>query len=62
MFLCCTIRSAIAAPAVPASAATFPSTGLLFVGLLVAVVFVVGALTFFPAFALGPLLEHLMLR
>jgi K+-transporting ATPase ATPase A chain len=47
---------------VPASAATFPSTGLLFVVLLVAVVLVVGALTFFPAFALGPLLEHLMLR
>jgi len=47
---------------VPASAATFPSTGLLFVVLLVAVVLVVGALTFFPAFALGPVLEHLMLR
>jgi K+-transporting ATPase ATPase A chain len=47
---------------VPPSAATFPSTGLLFVALLVAVVVVVGALTFFPAFSLGPLLEHLMLR
>jgi K+-transporting ATPase ATPase A chain len=47
---------------VPASAATFPSTGLLFVVLLVTVVLVVGALTFFPAFALGPVLEHLMLR
>ena len=37
---------------------TFPTNGLLFVGLLVAVVIIVGALTFFPALSLGPVLEH----
>src|SRR4051812_24140724 len=37
---------------------TFPTNGGLFVGLLVAVVLIVGALTFFPALSLGPLVEH----
>jgi K+-transporting ATPase ATPase A chain len=37
---------------------TFPTSGALFSGLLVAVVLVVGALTFFPALALGPIAEH----
>ncbi len=46
---------------VPASAATFPTTGILFVFMLISVIFIVGALTFFPVFALGPLLEHLFL-
>jgi potassium-transporting ATPase potassium-binding subunit len=46
---------------VPVSIATFPTTGLLFIIMLVGVVIVVGALTFFPAFTLGPLLEHLLL-
>jgi K+-transporting ATPase ATPase A chain len=46
---------------VPASIATFPTTGPLFVGMLVAVVMIVGALTYFPFFAIGPLLEHLLL-
>lgn len=46
---------------VPVSAATFPTTGLLFVLMLISVIFIVGALTFFPVFALGPLLEHLLL-
>jgi K+-transporting ATPase ATPase A chain len=46
---------------VPAGAATFPTTGVLFVGMVVSVVIVVGALTFFPIFTLGPLLEHLLL-
>lgn len=46
---------------VPAGAATFPTTGALFVLMLISVIFVVGALTFFPVFALGPLLEHLFL-
>ncbi|MCX6841839.1 MAG: potassium-transporting ATPase subunit KdpA [candidate division WOR-3 bacterium] len=46
---------------VPLSIATFPTTGVLFVVMLVAVIIVVGALTYFPVFALGPILEHLML-
>jgi K+-transporting ATPase ATPase A chain len=43
---------------VPASAGTFPTNGPLFVGLLVGVILIVGGLTFFPALALGPLVEH----
>jgi K+-transporting ATPase ATPase A chain len=39
---------------------TFPTDGLLFVGLLVAVILVVGALTFFPALTLGPVVEHVL--
>jgi K+-transporting ATPase ATPase A chain len=46
---------------VPASIATFPTSGGLFVGMLVAVVILVGALTYFPVFSLGPILEHLLL-
>ena len=46
--------------ATPPSAGTFPTTGLLFVGLLVGVVMIVGALTFFPALALGPIAEALI--
>ncbi|MHC2016945.1 potassium-transporting ATPase subunit KdpA [Methylobacterium sp. CM6247] len=44
---------------VPASAGTFPTHGGLFVGLLVGVILIVGGLTFFPALALGPVVEHL---
>ncbi|MCX5568211.1 potassium-transporting ATPase subunit KdpA [Kaistia nematophila] len=44
---------------VPASAGTFPTHGPLFVGLLVGVIVIVGGLTFFPALALGPIVEHL---
>ncbi|VVB48970.1 potassium translocating ATPase, subunit A [Beijerinckiaceae bacterium RH AL1] len=44
---------------VPASVGTFPTTGALFVGLLVGVILIVGGLTFFPALALGPIVEHL---
>ncbi len=47
---------------VPASAGTFPVTTPLFSMLLVAVIVIVGALTFFPAVSLGPILEHLLLR
>ncbi len=47
---------------VPSSIATFPTTGPLFVVVLVGVVLLVGALTYFPAFSLGPILEHLLLR
>jgi K+-transporting ATPase ATPase A chain len=46
---------------VPPSLGTFPTHGPLFVGLLVGTVLIVGALTFFPALALGPIVEHLLL-
>ena len=48
--------------AVPTSAGTLPTHGPLFVGLLVATVIVVGALTFFPALSLGPIVEHLLMQ
>jgi K+-transporting ATPase ATPase A chain len=48
--------------AAPASAGTFPVTGPLFVTLLVSVILIVGALTFFPALALGPIVEHLIMQ
>ncbi|TPJ59953.1 MULTISPECIES: potassium-transporting ATPase subunit KdpA [unclassified Mesorhizobium] len=44
---------------VSASAGTFPTDGPLFVGLLVGVIVIVGGLTFFPALAVGPIIEHL---
>ena len=44
---------------VPASIGTFPTTGGLFVGLLLGVILIIGGLTFFPALALGPIAEHL---
>ncbi len=47
---------------IPASAGTFPTTGTLFVGLLVGVILIVGGLTFFPALALGPIVEHLAMN
>jgi potassium-transporting ATPase potassium-binding subunit len=43
----------------PPSAGTFPTTGGLFVGLVVGVILIIGGLTFFPALALGPIVEHL---
>ena len=46
---------------VPASAGTFPTHGALFIGLLIAVIVIVGGLTFFPVLALGPVVEHLSL-
>ncbi|HKQ03185.1 MAG TPA: potassium-transporting ATPase subunit KdpA [Actinomycetes bacterium] len=45
---------------VPAGPGTFPTHTPLFVGLLVSVVVIVGALTFFPVLALGPIVEHLL--
>jgi K+-transporting ATPase ATPase A chain len=39
---------------------TFPTTGSLFVVLLVGVIIIVGALTFFPALSLGPIVEHFL--
>jgi K+-transporting ATPase ATPase A chain len=47
---------------VPASAGTFPTTGGLFIGLLVGVILIIGGLTFFPALALGPVVEHLAMQ
>jgi K+-transporting ATPase ATPase A chain len=47
---------------VPESAGTFPVTGGLFAGLLVSTILIVGALTFFPALSLGPILEHLLMN
>jgi K+-transporting ATPase ATPase A chain len=46
----------------PASAGTLPTDGPLFVAWLIAVVVMVGALSFLPALALGPIAEHLLLR
>jgi K+-transporting ATPase ATPase A chain len=46
---------------VPESAGTFPVTTPLFTGLLISVILIVGALTFFPALSLGPILEHLLM-
>jgi K+-transporting ATPase ATPase A chain len=46
----------------PPSVGTFPVTSALFTVLLLSVVVIVGALTFFPALSLGPILEHLLLR
>ena len=44
------------------SLGTFPTTGPIFVGLLIGVVIIVGALTYFPALALGPIVEQLLLN
>jgi len=47
--------------AVPAGLGTFPTTGSLFVALLIGVILIVGALTYFPAYSLGPIVEHLLM-
>jgi K+-transporting ATPase ATPase A chain len=46
---------------VPPGLGTFPTTGPLFVALLMGVILIVGALTYFPAYALGPIVEHLLM-
>ncbi|MGK5090777.1 potassium-transporting ATPase subunit KdpA [Deltaproteobacteria bacterium TL4] len=46
---------------IPASAGTFATDGMLFVGLLISVVLIIGALTFFPVLSLGPIVEHLLM-
>jgi len=46
---------------VPPSPGTFPTTGGIFVVLLVGVILIVGALTWFPALALGPIVEHYLM-
>ncbi|HZT57601.1 MAG TPA: potassium-transporting ATPase subunit KdpA, partial [Pyrinomonadaceae bacterium] len=48
--------------AVPPSLGTFPVTSPLFTTLLVSVIVIVGALTFFPALSLGPIVEHLLMN
>jgi K+-transporting ATPase ATPase A chain len=45
---------------VPPGPGTFPTNGVLFTGLLVCIIVVVGALTFFPALSLGPVVEHFL--
>jgi K+-transporting ATPase ATPase A chain len=47
---------------VPPSSGTFPVNTPLFTVLLIGVVLIIGALTFFPALSLGPILEHLLLH
>jgi|SRR5580658_831463 K+-transporting ATPase ATPase A chain len=47
---------------VPPSAGTFPTDNGLFVGLLIGVILIIGGLTFFPALALGPVVEHLAMH
>jgi K+-transporting ATPase ATPase A chain len=47
---------------VPTTSGTFPTHGPLFVGLLVGTVVIVGALTFFPALSLGPIVEHYLMQ
>jgi len=57
------IAGALAAKkTVPPSVGTFPTTGALFVGLVVGVIVIMGGLTFFPALALGPIVEHLAMQ
>lgn len=53
--------SMVGKPIAPPSPGTFPTTGLTFVGLLIAVVLIVGGLSFFPALSLGPIIEHLLM-
>jgi K+-transporting ATPase ATPase A chain len=52
--------SLVAKKVVPAGPGTFPTDGPLFTALLVSVIVIVGALTFFPALCLGPLVEHFL--
>jgi len=54
--------SLAAKKSIPASVGTFPTTGGLFVGLVVGVIVIVGGLTFFPALALGPIVEQLAIN
>jgi K+-transporting ATPase ATPase A chain len=54
--------SLAAKPALPVSGGTFPTDGGLFVGLVIGVILIVGGLTFFPALALGPHVEHLAMQ
>jgi K+-transporting ATPase ATPase A chain len=46
---------------IPVTSGTLPTHGALFVGLLIGTVVIVGALTFFPALSLSPIVEHLLM-
>jgi len=46
----------------PDSSGTFRTDNVLFIGLLIAVILIVGGLTFFPALSLGPIMEHLLMN
>ena len=52
--------SLVRKPVVAPGPGTFPTTGPIWVALLVGVILIVGVLTFFPALALGPVVEHLL--
>jgi K+-transporting ATPase ATPase A chain len=54
--------SLAAKKSIPASVGTFPTSGGLFVGLVIGVIVIVGGLTFFPALALGPIVEQLAMN
>jgi K+-transporting ATPase ATPase A chain len=54
--------SLAAKKSIPPSAGTFPTTGSLFIGLVVGVIVIIGGLTFFPALALGPIVEQLAMN
>jgi K+-transporting ATPase ATPase A chain len=54
--------SLAAKKSIPPSAGTFPTTGGLFVGLVIGVIVIIGGLTFFPALALGPIVEQLAIN
>ncbi len=45
-----------------ANLGTFPTTGGLWVGLLVSVILIIGALTYFPSYTLGPIVEHFQMQ
>jgi K+-transporting ATPase ATPase A chain len=60
---CLALASSLGAKkSVPESSGTFPTTGPLFVVLVVGVILIVGALTYFPSFALGPIVEHFLMN
>jgi K+-transporting ATPase ATPase A chain len=60
---CLALASSLSAKkAVPESSGTFPTTGPIFVALVVGVILIVGALTYFPSFALGPIVEHFLMN
>lgn len=47
---------------IPESSGTLPTTGGLFVGMLIGVILIIGALTYFPVYALGPIVEHFLMH
>jgi len=60
---CLALASSLGAKkAVPESSGTFPTTGPIFVALVVGMILIVGALTYFPSFALGPIVEHFLMN